>query len=73
MPLTIPILINPTVPFVSPLTFAPIHIEENCNIGIGASILAGVTIGAHSKSEQMPSSIAIFPVQHSSRRAGKGD
>lgn len=31
----------------APLTFAPIRIEKNCNIGTGATILGGVTIGAH--------------------------
>ncbi len=33
----------------SPLESSPIKIEKNCNIGIGAVILGGVTVGAHSK------------------------
>lgn len=33
----------------SPLVSSPIIIEKNCNIGIGATILGGVTIGANSK------------------------
>lgn len=33
----------------APLKYSPIKIEQNCNIGIGATILGGVTIGAHSK------------------------
>lgn len=33
----------------APLAFSPIIIEENCNIGIAAVILNGVTVGAHSK------------------------
>ncbi|NQX49290.1 transferase [Paenibacillus tritici] len=41
---------EPEAPMVfAPLTFTSIQIEENCNIGIGATILGGVTIGAHSR------------------------
>ena len=41
---------DPEAPIVfAPLSFAPIRIEKNCNVGIGATILGGVTVGAHSK------------------------
>jgi acetyltransferase-like isoleucine patch superfamily enzyme len=33
----------------APLSFSPIVIGNNCNIGIGATILGGVTVGDHSK------------------------